>query len=603
MRLQGIDQAQFVLRAGPGKDITLNRHPLQRQVVEPGNFIAGHGPFGLQAQLAADGSSGHCMVAGDHLDADTGALAFRHGGDGFVARWVDQAHQTKQGETPGDVGHRQRDGVGRHVAARQRQHTLTVTCRAVHARLPGRQVERLAAGVMPAQGQHALGCALEQHKAMAGMVMVQRGHESVLGLERNFVGARCRRGSRDRVQPGLARQCQQCALGGVADEVPAAVAFVFELGVVAQQGTLRQCLQCRMPGRLHGTVGLMKTTLRGIAGAAHLQRVALQHDLHHRHFVFGQGAGLVRTDHRDRTQGFHGRQAPDDGLVARHDARADGQHDRDNGWQAFRDGSHGEADHRQENVKQRQPTQVIPVQKGDQGRAQNEQRDLARELVQAPCKRRRQRMHFAHQGADAANFTAWPGRHHQGVRLAVAHHRTRIRHASAIANGGAVRHRLGRFLDRHRFTGQRGFVDAQVFDLQQAQVSRHLDARLKPHQVTRHQLVGINFMLLAVAQHGGTAGQHGAHRVKRLFCLALLDETDQGVDDHHTGNDAGIDVILQGKSHDARGQQHINQRVVKLQRKAQPRPAPLGHRQAVGAVLVPPLADLVTVQTGLGIDL
>ena len=245
----------------------------------------------------------------------------------------------------------------------------------------------------------------------------------------------------------------------------------------------------------------------------------------------------------------------------------------------------------------------MAVGKGKRADGEDEHGDLPGELVEPTGERRGQRLHPAHQRADAANLGVLPGRHHHAARLTKAHHRARIGHAAAIADGGGVGHRLGVLVHRQRFAGQRRFAHAQVLDAQQAQVGRHLGAGFEQHDVARHQVGGVNLMPLATAQHRGMTGQHGPHRLQRLLGLALLHKTDQGIDQHHADDHAGVHIVFEQKGNDPRDQQHVDQRVMELQRQPQPCTARTGHRQAVGAVLRQTRARLRIAQPAGGIHL
>ena len=112
----------------------------------------------------------------------------------------------------------------------------------------------------------------------------------------------------------------------------------------------------------------------------------------------------------------------------------------------------------------------------------------------------------------------------------------------------------------------------------------------------------VYLVVLAVAQHGGAAGQHGAYRIKCFFRLAFLNESDEGIDENDTGNDASIHIILESERDSPGDQQHIDQWVVKLQQKAQPGSASLGRGQAVMAILLDPLGSLLPAQPRVGVN-
>ena len=112
-------------------------------------------------ELGADGPRGLGMVAGDHLHADAGTVAFVHRDDGFLARRVDDADQRQQGVTGFDIGEGQLVVRRRAALAGQRQQAALGHSVGRHAP-PVVAVDRLVAGVpggLP-HFQDALGRAL-----------------------------------------------------------------------------------------------------------------------------------------------------------------------------------------------------------------------------------------------------------------------------------------------------------------------------------------------------------------------------------------------------------------------------------------------------------
>ena len=603
LRLQRGHEPQLVLGAGTGKHVGLQGHALQRQLVQSRHRLAGQGALGLQAQLPTDGGRRDDVVAGNHLDAHAGTLAFGHGRNRFVPGWIDQADQPEQGKTPGgDVVHGQRRGARGHLATRQRQHALPGLRGLGHARVPRAVILRRRFGVGHAQRDHALRRAFEVDENLPGMVMVQGGHEAIFRFERDFVDAWRGSGGLQRVQPGLVGQGQQGAFGRVTHQQPAGLRVWPELGVVAQQGAVRQLLQGRVLRHVHRLAVALKPPFRRVTGATDLQRARGQHHLHGGHLVAREGAGLVRADHRDGAQGFHRGQTPHDGVFARHAASAQGQHDGHDGRQAFRDGRDGQAHHRQKDIEQRHLAHPIAVAKGDQAGRENEQGDLARKLIEPARQRRHQRLHLPDQLADAANFGALAGAHHQAVGLADADHRAAIRHAVAVADGGIAGHRFRVLVSGQGLAGQGRFVDAQVLDPQQPQVRGDTDTGLQQHDIAGHQQGRIDVVARAAAQHGGATGQHGAHRVQRLFRLAFLNEADAGIDQYDPGNHARVHIVLQAEGDDAGAQQHVDQRIVKLQHQPQPGSAPARGGQAVAPITRHATGDFLGTQAGTDVN-
>ena len=86
-------------------------------------------------------------------------------------------------------------------------------------------------------------------------------------------------------------------------------------------------------------------SLRGISASGNLEIIVFRNQRGHGHFVFGERSGFVRTDYRNRAQGFNRRQGAHNGLAPGHVLHAHGQNDGKNGGQPFGDGPYGQADY------------------------------------------------------------------------------------------------------------------------------------------------------------------------------------------------------------------------------------------------------------------
>jgi len=148
------------------------------------------------------------------------------------------------------------------------------------------------------------------------------------------------------------------------------------------------------------------------------------------------------------------------------------------------------------------------------------------------------------------------------------------------------------FVHRHGLAGERGFIAAQLLDLQQPQVGRHAVARGQQHHIAGHQVCSVDLLALAIAQHHGMRRQHGADGIQRRFGLALLHKADGGIDQHRRQQHTGVHPVAEkGRDHRC-GQHDVQQHVVELQQQAQPGTAPGGRLQAVGSVLGQALCGL-----------
>ena len=176
--------------------------------------------------------------------------------------------------------------------------------------------------------------------------------------------------------------------------------------------------------------------------------------------------------------------------------------------------------------------------------------------------------------------------------------------ARALRNGSTLEHHIELICQRcracercrvfeHRFAlaGQRRFLHAQGRRLDQSCV-RPNRVTLGEHQyVAQHKVNTRHASHLSVAQHRrGDFGHFGecCHRLRRF---ALLHIADCGVDQHHHGNhhrvnrpaDAALDDP-RAEGDGNRGQQQVNQRILKMRQHAAPACHGRCSAQLVGAV-------------------
>jgi hypothetical protein len=593
---------KLVLGAGAGEHVHLHHHALQRGIVHQLQLGAGDRRLaGADGQLRADGLGRLGMVAGDHLHADAGAMAVGHGAHRLLARRVGDAHQRQHGVALRHVGEGEY-ALGRLGAPGRQAQQAQAARRDVGGHAPpGVDVDGpLAARAEfdAADVEQLFRRTLDEDPWRALVVAVRGGHEAMLRLEGDRVAARPRRFGMRLHQPGLVAQHQQRAFGRVAEHRPLAF-FLGQPRVVAQHpGTQRQ-RQCRMTVGIDDPLAGPELALGRITGAAdrHVQPGA-DHSLH-RHLVARQRAGLVGADHRHRTQRFHGRQAAHDRLAFRHALHAQRQRDGHDRRQPFGNGRGGERDHHQEHVGRRMAAQQHAEDEGQRTQPQDRCREHAAEAVDLAQQRRRAGGHVGQHRIDAADLGGRAGGHHQAGGLAVADQRAGIGHAAAVAQRRIGGDRVAVLVHRHRFAGERRFIDAQVLHLQQPQVGRHAVARSQQHQIAGHQVGGIDVLAPAVAQHHRMRRQHRADRVQRRLGLALLDEADDGVDHHRGQQHAGVDPVAQHRGDGRGAEHHVQQHVVELRQQAHQRPALGRAAQPVRPVALQALPYPRRIQTGL----
>ncbi|MCY1229607.1 hypothetical protein D9M72_419760 [compost metagenome] len=339
-------------------------------------------------------------------------------------------------------------------------------------------------------------------------------------------------------------------------------------------------------------------TFGRIAHAGNLVAAGGGVDALHRHFIAGQGAGLVGADHSHRAQALHGGQATDDRIAARHALHAQGEDDGQHRGQALGDGGHGQAHSGHQHVGGAVATQQDAEDEGGRRQQQDDQGELAGEAGHVGQQRSLQLLHGAQQVADAPEFGLARGRHHQADAAAGTDQGAGVGHAVTVAQAGVGGDGAAGLVGGHGLAGERGFLDAQVAGFHQAQVRRYAVAGFQQHQVARYQVFGRNLAHFSVAFDPAIQGQQlldGAHGRLRL---AFLDETDHGVDQHHAEDHRAIEPFAQGQGDQGRGQQHIDEQVVELQQEALERAGPGAFGQAVGPEAGQAALGFLRVQSG-----
>ena len=123
------------------------------------------------------------------------------------------------------------------------------------------------------------------------------------------------------------------------------------------------------------------------------------------------------------------------------------------------------------------------------------------------------------------------------------------------------------------------------FNFRQGQdVGGNLVARLHIDDVAGHDVISLDDKSFPAANDGGAQRKHVADGLHGLFRLALLDETDDGVDDNDRHDDGRVHPMRHERRHDRGDDEHVDEHVVELQSEAQQRASPLAARQAIGAM-------------------
>jgi hypothetical protein len=401
------------------------------------------------------------------------------------------------------------------------------------------------------------------------------------------------------VDVGLLAEHQQRPLGGVAGELRGHPGAARQRGGVGDHRG-----QHGLPRRV-GERGDLLARLAELPGqvdalAGHVERVAVDHQRAHGHLVAGEGAGLVRADHRGAPEGLHRGELAHHRPALRHALHAQGEGDGGDGREPLGDHRHRDAHRRQQ---QHVPGDVAlhePDHEERRAQRQGHPQDLRGEVLQPLFQGRLLLHHVGEHLADAAHLGVAAGGDDHAARLAVHHGGAREGHGDLIAHARRLgEHGVGDLLDGGALPGELALDGLQLGHRHQPQVGRDLVPRLEQHQVARHQLPRVGVHDLAATADLAAGGGELHQRVEGLLGLALLIEADEGVDDDDGEDGDGVAEARQAAggagllAHggdpdgDARGhQQRAHEGVEKL-------PQDLHHhrglrrgRQGVGAKLL-----------------
>ena len=315
------------------------------------------------------------------------------------------------------------------------------------------------------------------------------------------------------------------------------------------------------------------------------------------HFVLGEGARLVRTDHRHRPQGLHRLELLHDGVLLGHLLGAHGLDDGDNGAEGLGDGGHRQGHGEHEGVQDglgAEPSRVVQGQ-GEHAHADDEDDhgQPAAELVQALLERSLAPLGLVHQGGHLSQLGvhAGAGDHHQGP--AIGDQRAGEHQVFPVPKGHLVplNDRLG-LLHPLALAGEGALVHFQGVVMQNAAVGHHHIPRLQLHNIAGDDLGGGDHQPLSVPKHPGGGGGHGLQALQGFFRLAVLDGAQHRVEDQHRKDDNGALHIAGQHGDHSGGNENHHQQVLELLQEHLPHRLLFLLPQRVGAESLQPLLSL-----------
>mmetsp|Transcript_17038 Transcript_17038/g.49349 ORF Transcript_17038/g.49349 Transcript_17038/m.49349 type:complete len:683 (+) Transcript_17038:872-2920(+) len=374
--------------------------------VRAGEGLVGHVLALLEdADLLGDGLGGVLGVARDHDDADPRHGTLLDGPVHLRARGVLDAHEPEKSHARLDAGkvggvreglvRRVRGGLGggvvrertevlldgaREDAQGPARHLVHLGHDAVARRGGELHVRAVDEALVRATAEHGLrgaldeelrrlhllarlarqllgalhGCHEHTHRlAVAGKLeegLVRVGAAPLVAAHRARV--RFGLGALHRRQAHLLHEHAQGRLGRLAEALVLVVLRVVDhFGLVAEGANLGQGEESALRRGGLAPVQALDAALGAVARALDLVLKQLRRLLvprvdegHGGHLVCGEGARLVRADHRGAPQGLHGRELAHDGVLLDHLARAQAEAEGDDGRQPLWDGGDAKRD-------------------------------------------------------------------------------------------------------------------------------------------------------------------------------------------------------------------------------------------------------------------
>ena len=141
--------------------------------------------------------------------------------------------------------------------------------------------------------------------------------------------------------------------------------------------------------------------------------------------------------------------------------------------------------------------------------------------------------------------------------------------------------------------GESGLLDLEVGGQNQTPVGGDSVSGFHENHVTGNEVVGGDRLHLAVASHTTRCREHLLQGFEGGLGSILLDETDEGVGEHHhQHHDRCLQFSRHDETHDRRHEQDHDQKIAELVDETQESRSAFGLRQAVGTVLSPPGLDV-----------
>ncbi len=308
----------------------------------------------------------------------------------------------------------------------------------------------------------------------------------------------------------------------------------------------------------------MHLACRVVPRTRKLEELPIRAQLSDRHLVLRQRPGLVRADDRGAAERFDNGQAAHQRVPPDHAPHADRQRDRDDGRKGLGHHCHRQRDAEHEHLDWRQSARETD---GDDNRDHHE-RGLAEggaKAIEVLLERRAAGVDAVHHRGDLAELRRHTGGDDHGPATSVGSAGTRIDHVAAIADRQLrLCERGGRFFNRQRFAGERGFINGEIDRLEHAGIGGDAIARADHQHVAWHQFSGGEDHFLAIAHRARGRRGHLPQCLERPAGAVFLDEAEHHREQHDDRDDHGFERVAEETGHDRRAEQDQDQHVFEL---------------------------------------
>ena len=264
-----------------------------------------------------------------------------------------------------------------------------------------------------------------------------------------------------------------------------------------------------------------------------------------RHPVLCQRSRLIRTNHIGAAQSLHRCQPAHNGIGLRHTCDTQRQNQRNNGRQPFRNrrDSKRDRDHEHlQNCAQVSFRSHHHIENKDENADENDHhRQLFAKLVQLLLQRRLTVLCLVQNTGDLSHFRPHPCVRYQKPASSIGDAASHKSHIFAVTQRYLsvlfLLQHFHKFLYGYRLSCQGGLVYTQRLRLQQPAVSRNHISCFQKHDISRYQAAAGNLLLFSVTDDMAGCRRHFLQRLHRVFRLALLKNSQSGVQPYHDQND------------------------------------------------------------------